>query len=197
MSNISKTVEPIKNLKDIEKIKRHLLKNKKYRDYMLFVSGINLGLRISDLLSLKVSDFFSCGKYKEEIDIIEQKTGKARKIKLNASVKECVALYLDSLKTFSENDYLFKSRKGNKAITKESAHRIISNVCLECGVKGNFGTHTLRKTFAYQLYIANAESPFILEYIMKLLNHSSQSITLRYLGLQDETLNDLVDNLNL
>ena len=52
--NKKKTVAPIKSLADIGKIKRHLLKTQQYRNYLLFVMGINVGLRISDLLSLIV-----------------------------------------------------------------------------------------------------------------------------------------------
>ena len=67
----------------------------------------------------------------------------------------------------------------------------------DCGIVGHWGTHTLRKTFAYQLYMANAEQPMILEYLMKLLNHSSQQITLAYMGIEQQQLNNLVENLNL
>ena len=74
--NKKKTVSPIKSLADIGKIKRHLLKTQQYRNYLLFVMGINVGLRISDLLSLRISDVWQNGKCVEAIVIREQKTKK-------------------------------------------------------------------------------------------------------------------------
>lgn len=195
--NKKKTVAPIKSLADIGKIKRHLLKTQQYRNYLLFVMGINVGLRISDLLSLRISDVWQNGKCVEAIVIREQKTKKYRTIALNGATEEAIERYLNSLKTFNENDWLFKSRKYGTPLTKQSAHRIINQIMADCGIVGHWGTHTLRKTFAYQLYMANAEQPMILEYLMKLLNHSSQQITLAYMGIEQQQLNNLVENLNL
>ena len=195
--NKKKTVAPIKSLADIGKIKRHLLKTHQYRNYLLFVMGINVGLRISDLLSLRISDVWHNGKCVEAIVIREQKTKKYRTIALNGATEEAIERYLGSLKTFNENDWLFKSRKYGTPLTKQSAHRIINQIMADCGIVGHWGTHTLRKTFAYQLYMANAEQPMILEYLMKLLNHSSQQITLAYMGIEQQQLNNLVENLNL
>ena len=195
--NKKKTVAPIKSLADIGKIKRHLLKTQQYRNYLLFVMGINVGLRISDLLSLRISDVWHNGKCVEAIVIREQKTKKYRTIALNGATEEAIERYLGSLKTLNENDWLFKSRKYGTPLTKQSAHRIINQIMADCGIVGHWGTHTLRKTFAYQLYMANAEQPMILEYLMKLLNHSSQQITLAYMGIEQQQLNNLVENLNL
>lgn len=195
--NKKKTVAPIKSLADIGKIKRHLLKTQQYRNYLLFVMGINVGLRISDLLSLRISDVWHNGKCVEAIVIREQKTKKYRTIALNGATEEAIERYLNSLKTFNEDDWLFKSRKYGTPLTKQSAHRIINQIMADCGIVGHWGTHTLRKTFAYQLYMANAEQPMILEYLMKLLNHSSQQITLAYMGIEQQQLNNLVENLNL
>ena len=167
--NKKKTVAPIKSLADIGKIKRHLLKTQQYRKYLLFVMGINVGLRISYLLSLRISDVWHNGKCVDAIVIREQKTKKYRTIALNGATEEAIERYLGSLKTFNENDWLFKSRKYGTPLTKQSAHRIINQIMADCGIVGHWGTHTLRKTFAYQLYMANAEQPMILEYLMKLL----------------------------
>ena len=117
---VASTVMPLKNKNDIEKIKRYFLRHNSYRNYCLFVVGINVGLRISDLLSLKINDFWSNGEFKSELVVVEQKTQKLRHIKINNSVKEAINQYIYSLSSFSETDYLFKSRKGaNKAIDKK------------------------------------------------------------------------------
>lgn len=186
-------VNPIKNIGDIEKVKRHLIKNNKLRDYCLFVVGINIGLRISDLLKLRIKDVW----LQDEIRIVEQKTNKTRAIKLNAACRDAVNVYLNSSQEFAEEDFLFKSRKGDAAINKSSAHKLINSWCDACRIKGNFGTHSLRKTFAYHLYMNNAANPQILPYLMRILNHSSQSITLCYIGLEQETVNNFYDELNL
>lgn len=195
--NKCKTVDPIKSLRDIGKLKKYFITNEKYRDYCLFVVGINVGLRISDLLKIKIGDVWTFGSIKTEISIKEQKTNKNRNISINGAASAAIQKYIGTLETFNEEDFLFRSRKGDAALTKESCHRIIKAATKECGLKGNYGTHSLRKTFAYQLYIANSDKLMILEYLMKILNHSSQSITLKYIGLEKETLNGLVDNLNL
>ena len=191
--NKAQAVEPIRNKADIEKIKRYFLRQKQYRNYCLFVCGINLGLRISDLLKLRISDIYN----KTELRLTEQKTNKSKVININEACQKAVRTYLNSLSSFDINDYLFKSRKGSGAINKKTAHQIINDACLSCNIKGNFGTHSLRKTFAYQLYINNSDNVLILEYIMQLLNHKSQATTIRYLGLEKEKLDGFVNELNL
>lgn len=194
---LAAAVQPFKSKNDIEKLKRYFIKKNQYRNYCLFVCGINLGLRVGDLLALKINDFFSDGEFKEEIKLIEQKTHKTKIIKINSSCKDAVSMYLNSLKSFSEDEFLFKSRKGNKAIDRKTVHQIISDAAADCNIKGNYGSHSLRKTMAYQIYINNSDNVMILEYLMKLLNHSSQAMTIKYLGLEKETLDNLIDSLNL
>ena len=192
-------VNPIKNLKDIEKIKRYLLKMDNKRNYCLFVVGINVGLRISDLLSLKLDDVFNFKEWtaKDEFVIKEQKTDKLRKVKLNSSAKDAIELYINSLNVFSEKDFLFPSQKKGYNLKYQSVNQMINVWMKDCRIKGNYASHSLRKTFAYHLYMNNADNPMILPYLMKILNHSSQSITLRYIGIEKETINNLYDDLNL
>ena len=76
--------------------------------------------------------------------------------------------------------------------------KLIVKVYWELGIKGNFGTHTLRKTGAYFIYSNNIEkNPTIIAYLQKILNHSSQAITLRYIGIEEEEIDDIFDNLKL
>lgn len=132
------TVDPLKNKKDIQKIKQYLKGKDNKRDYMLFVVGINVGLRVGDLLKLKIKDVIdNNGNFKDKIVITEEKTDKTRNLKLNDSVKESIKLYLDSLKSYDMDDYLFKSRKGNKPLRVDSTHKIIKNTLRELNIKGN------------------------------------------------------------
>jgi integrase len=192
-------VEPIKSTKDINKVKTYLRGKENLRDYMLFCVGINIGLRAGDLLQLRISDVIdSSGKLKESVVITEEKTNKRREFTLNNSAKAAINEYLDSLKTYAADDYLFSSRKGSGSLTVESTHKIIKTTLRELNIKGNYGTHTLRKTFAYHTYINNIkDNPSILETLQKVLNHSSSSVTLRYIGITKEVITDLYANLNL
>jgi len=196
--NKAKEVEPIKNIKDIAKVKQYLLGKSNKRDYMLFVVGINVGLRAGDLLSLKIGDVIDNGNIKDFVRMQEQKTRKMREFTLNASAKEAIRLYLDSIDGYDPGDFLFKSRKGGIALTVESVHKIIKTTLRELGIKGNYGTHTLRKTFAYHTYTSNVrDNPAIVETLQKMLNHSSQAVTLRYIGITKEVITDVYNSLNL
>ena len=189
------TVDPFNNKKDIQKIKQYLKGKDNKRDYMLFVVGINVGLRVGDLLKLKIKDVIdNNGNFKDKIVITEEKTDKTRNLKLNDSVKESIKLYLDSLKSYDMDDYLFKSRKGNKPLRVDSTHKIIKNTWRELNIKGNYGTHTLRKTWSYHIYMSNSSNPRILAILQKALNHSSQAVTLRYIGIEQEEILDLYDS---
>ena len=191
----AETVEPIKNVKDIKKIKQFLLGKSNKRDYMLFVVGINVGLRVGDLLRLKISDVMEAnGQFKDKIVIDEEKTDKTRYFKLNDSAKESIEIYLKSLKSYDMDDYLFKSRKGNEPLRVDSTHKIVKNTLRDLNIKGNFGTHSLRKTWAFHTYMNNSSNPRILATLQKALNHSSQDVTLRYIGIEQEEILDLYDN---
>lgn len=175
---LPKEVEPIKNTRDINKIKQYLYGKENKRDYCIFVVGINIGLRAGDLLSLKINDVTDGNTIFDIVNIKEQKTGKTRNFTLNKNAKEAIQLYISSLADYDFNDYLFKSRKGGH-LGVRPLHHIIKTLTKNLGIKGNFGTHTLRKTMAYHRYINNVP----LETLQKLLNHSSSAITLRYMVL--------------
>lgn len=189
----AEAVEPIRNLKDIEKIKRYLKGKDNKRDYALFVVGINIGLRASDLLKIKIGDVSN-----GVVTIFEKKTGKKRDFKFNDSCMDAINLYLETLDGYSPDDYLFESRKNSGCLTVNSAHKIIKSTLRELNIPGNYGTHTLRKTFCYQSYMKNyAKNPAILAILQEILNHTSQAITLRYMGITKDVMLDVYTSLNL
>lgn len=191
-------VEPIKNTKDIMKVKQYLLGKSNKRDYMLFVVGINVGLRAGDLLRLKIKDIMLDGTIIDKVVLYEEKTDKKRAFELNDSSKAAIRLYLDTMQDVDYEAYLFKSRKGSGALTVESAHKIIKTTLRELNIKGNYGTHSLRKTFAYHSYMNNIRNnPTIINTLQKMLNHSSASVTLRYIGITKEVISDVYNSLNL
>lgn len=179
-------VQPIRDKKKIEEIKA-VLKENGTRDLLLFSMGINTGLRISDLLKLRVIDV----KGKTHVEIKEQKTGKVKRFPLLGSLQSLIEEYVRN-KDCSE--YLFKSRNGkNKPITRVMAYMIINDAAQKANITDNIGTHTLRKTFGYHHY-QQFHDVAILQY---LLNHSSPSITLRYIGITQDNVEETLQNFEL
>jgi len=181
------TVDPIRNEKDIKKIKNRLKDNP--RNYLLFTMGINNGLRISDLLKVKVRDVkdLSVG---ETIKIKETKTGKENVLMVNKAIHQAIKQHLEKINP-NENDYLFQSRNGdNKPLTRETVNKMIKDWCDFINT-GNYGTHTLRKTFGY---IQRKKYGVGFEILCKRFSHSSPSITMRYLGIEDDEVNGILLN---
>ena len=178
-------VEAIRDLKDITKIKKRL--NNNPRDLLLFTLGINNGLRIGDLLKIKVGDVKDL-RPGETLQIIEQKTGKKNVLMVNKEVRKALVLYLDEAKPKNE-DFLFTGRKGKEHITRQYVNYLMKKWTK--GLKGNFGTHTLRKTFGY---IQRKVFGVSFEVLCRRFNHSSPVITMRYLGIEDKEVNDILLN---
>lgn len=189
--NIPREVEPFKNIKDIEKIKQYLRGKDNLRDYTIFVVGINVGLRAGDLLSLRWDDVVEDGKVVDSLYIFEGKTKKSKEIEFNRSAKEAIQLYYYSLEDVGE--YMFSSRKGDSHLQVRSLHRIINNIVKELNIKGNYGTHSLRKAFGFHRY--NDGMP--LEVLQKVFNHSTQEVTLRYIGITREVIKNAYHSINL
>lgn len=172
-----KEVQPIRSLEKIQEMKSRLAINGT-RDVLLFSMGINTGLRISDLLLLRVMDI----KGKREYILKEKKTGKRKRIMLHAVYDDVE----EFVKFKKDEDFLFASRKGNGPITRVQAYRILNSAARDVGLD-EIGTHTLRKTFGYHFYRKNQNVAMLQE----LFNHSSPAITLRYIGItQDEIANE-------
>jgi integrase len=181
-----KYVEPIRSKQQIDAVKSYL-KKRNLRNCLLFVLGINSGLRISDLLLLKISNV----KTKDRIVIREKKTGKIKDFPLSDTCKKVINEYLTNINDDSE--WLFKSKKGNRPITRIQAYRIMNQAARAVGIKEAIGTHTLRKTFGYWAYKGGAD----ITRIQKLLNHSAPSVTLAYIGITKDELDNIYINLNL
>lgn len=184
-------VQPIRDLKQIETIKK-LLKQQNLRDYCLFVLGINSGLRISDLLKLRISDIIENNKIKERISLREKKTNKFKDFPLSDKTKQAIKEYLKT-RNYTENEPLFISRKNKGFLLRGQAYKIINNVAQSVGIKEKIGTHTLRKTFGYHAY----NNGYDITLIQKLFNHSSPSVTLRYIGITQDKLDDVYLSLDL
>ena len=179
-------VEPIRKQKDVEAIKAIL--QKKPRDYLLFIIGINNGLRAGDLLKLKVKDIKG-KKVGASIQIKEGKTGKTNILVINRAVHKAIQNYIKE-QTPNDDDYLFKSRKGrNSPITIQAVNNYIKKWCKMINLKGNYGAHTLRKTWGYHARMYHGAG---FELICKRFNHRDPSVTMRYLGIEDREIYGLL-----
>lgn len=178
-------VEPIKTLQDIKAIKKLLAD--KPRDLALFTLGINTNLRASDLLEIKVGQVRNL-KPLESFEVEERKTGKARRVTLN---KTCVAAIQKLLasRSYQEEDYLFLGQRGR--LTVPSVNRLVKQWCAALHLPGNYGTHTLRKTFGYIQRVVYRTG---LPELMVCFNHSSQRQTLDYLCIQPEEIKEVYAN---
>ena len=171
------TVEPIINLEDLRKLEEYF-KNNSPRNLLLFTVGTNCGLRISDIIALNVGDV----KDKTYIQIIEKKTGKYKKFPVNSKLKQ---MFDEYTKGKCLEDALFKSKFNNR-MDRFSSYRIIKTACKNAGIKVKVGTHTMRKTFGYHHYKKYKD----IAMLQKIFNHSSPQITLRYIGIEQEQIDD-------
>lgn len=132
----AQAADSVKTLEEIERIKKYFLDRKKYRDYCLFIVGITTGYRCGDLLSLKFSDFFNQDySWKREIDIIEQKTKKRRKMPISENIKTAIMLYIRKIGYPYLDEYVFKSQKGkNNPLDVSSVRSIFNTMAINLGL---------------------------------------------------------------
>jgi integrase len=181
------TVEPIRRLADIKSIKKLIMDNP--RNHLLFVLGINNGLRVGDILKLKVKDVKKL-KPGQSIVIRESKTGKNNILMINKTVYKALRIFLESA-LLDNGEYLFASRKTKKPLTIQSVNALVKKWTGEINLSGNYGAHTLRKTFGY---IQRTEFGVGFEVLAKRFNHTSPAVTMRYLGLTSDEVNEVLMN---
>lgn len=171
------------------------------RNKMLFLIGINIGLRSSDLCSLKYNFFMNNdGSFKNHYSLKPKKTRKKNKfVKLyfNEVVKKAIAEYINEYPIENMDGYLFKSRKGDGHITEIALGNIIKQAALDAGIKQNINSHSLRKTFGRFVWHNSEDKNKSLIVLQTIFNHSSPAITSKYIGLTDDEVCDVFNDLNL
>ncbi len=201
--------EPIKNIDDIYKITEYLIDNKRWRDNMLFIVGINFGLRASDLRMLRFSNLINENlTFKECFPVFEKKTRntrsrkKNRYITVNDAVIEAITLYLEHTPGVSLSDYMFRSESNhggnkNEPISVRAIEYILKGIAAELDINVKISTHTLRKTFCYWMMVRGNNEPRRLLLLQKMLGHSTMLQTLTYIGLDAEEISDAYKSLDL
>jgi len=180
-----KHVQPIRDREKIEEIKTKL-KQQSDRNYMIFILGINTGLRCGDLVRLKVKDV----RNKDHIVRTEQKTNKAKRILITPVLKRELKQYIENR---DDDEYLIKSREGkNKPLSRTMVYLIMRSVAKSVGLE-EIGTHTMRKTFGYHFYQKYRNAAML----MDLFNHSSEKVTLRYIGINQDIMDKAIGNFKI
>lgn len=192
-------VEPIRDRKKLSHIKNLLRGEQRWRDLLLFTVGINSALRVSDLVRLQSGDFIDeNGAVRDRFWLREAKRNKRQEVIINSSIADALAEYRDAYPDVESDPAHFvffntRSPDYTQAITRETVWHVISKVCKAVGLNGNYGTHTLRKTWGYHARLNGVE----LSLIMHKLNHNNLAYTKRYLGITDDELEAVVRKLNL
>jgi len=173
----------------------HQLKqDKRYRDYLLICLGSYFGLRAKDLLSLRWCDLYDGEQVRAEILLTESKTGKKRNITINPTAADAltyVRAELTRLGKFSQNDYIFANRWGDRIsinYINKQLHRIFEHYNVKVQ---NPSTHCLRKTFARRVWDQDGKSEKSLIYLSEIFSHASVATTRRYIGLTREVIADV------
>ncbi len=182
------TTEPIRDKQKLQEFKNYYLNEKpSLRNYTLIIIGLNTALRISDILNLTYNDIYRDNRVQEHITIRERKTGKENQLLLNYETRLALTRYrLELIKTEvykNGNPYLFPSpKKADAALSRFQAYRIIKEAAGEVNIEGHISCHSLRKTFGYHAW-KQGNDPIV---IMVIFNHSSLSITKRYLCIEQD-----------
>ena len=203
------SAEPIKSMDDIIRISQFLIEKKRFRDNMLFIIGINFGLRVSDLRTLRFSHLINddC-TFRDRFPILEKKTKNTRKhqrnryISINTAVVEAVTLYLENTPGVLLSDYMFRSASNNgcnenKPISKQAVDAVLKGVAKDLGLGNRMATHSLRKTFAYHQMVMSGNDPRKLLLLQKMFGHSTAAQTLDYIGITSEEIDEAYRMLNL
>lgn len=171
------TEEPIRNIEDIKKLEKYFSKNSS-RDLLLFTIGTNCGLRISDIVALNVGDV----RNKSHIQIIEKKTGKFKKFPINTKLKP---IFNEYTKGKRSDEALFTTIFKNR-MERFGAYYVLKKACKDVGLQEKIGTHTMRKTFGYHHYKKFKD----IAMLQKIFNHSNPTITLRYIGIEQDQIDE-------
>lgn len=185
-----KNVQPLRTTKEVEDMKWALGRSCSERDKFMFTFGINIGLRVSDIVPLKVKDVLN----KTHILVREKKTERTKSqnkvnrfmipVKLRKEIE-------DYTRNMDPEDYLFPSKKGGH-ISPTQAYRSLAKAAETLG-REDIGTHTMRKTFGYFYYRKTKDLAFLQE----IFNHSSPKITKRYIGITREEIDESLEDFYL
>lgn len=190
--------EPIEEMSDVHKMLELFLEKKQYRNYLLLSLGINFALRAGDLLKLTIEDLYEAnGVAKSYFEIYEKKTGKYNRVAMPANVQQILNQHFEALPDPVFNtDPMFASRQRDqfgfkKALTIRQVNNILKKAAKECGLSEHISSHSMRKTYGYQMMKANDFSQDVLYALQYTFNHNDIRTTFRYTGLEQKRADEL------
>lgn len=178
-----KYVQPIRDAGQLKDLEQYILENKEYKYYVMFMLGIYSALRVSDILELRVRDVRVNGKIVDVVKITEQKTGKTHLFPIKGRLTTLLKNYCANMNDY---DYLIPNERTHRAIGRVQAWRVINECAAKVGIEDNIGTHSMRKTYGYHFYQQTKD----IVYLQKIFGHSDQAVTLRYIGVDEDTVLD-------
>lgn len=190
-----KTTTSAMSWEDFKSLIAKLERDREYKFCLLITIATFTGLRISDLLGLRFSQF----ENGDLLTIVETKTRKTRKIKINSDLKTIVQRVRDKMGVVNSEQYIFLNKYGNKVIDKSYVNLKLKKLFKRYDIhnEGNISSHMFRKTLGNRVLRLNNYSNESIIKLMELFNHSSPSITRRYLGLREQEILDVYDSLRL
>ncbi len=190
-----KTTTSAMGWEDFKSLIAKLERDREYKFCLLITIGTFTGLRISDLLGLRFSQF----ENGDLLTIVETKTKKMRKIKINSDLKTIVQRVRDKMGVMNSEQFIFLNKYRNKVIDKSYVNLKLKEIFKRYDIhnEGNISSHMFRKTLGNRVLRLNNYSNESIIKLMELFNHSSPSITRRYLGLREQEILDVYDSLRL
>jgi len=190
-----KTTTSAMSWEDFKSLIAKLERDREYKFCLLITIATFTGLRISDLLGLRFSQF----ENGDLLTIVETKTKKTRKIKINSDLKTIVQRVRDKMGVVNSEQFIFLNKYGNKVIDKSYVNLKLKELFKRYDIhnEGNISSHMFRKTLGNRVLRLNNYSNESIIKLMELFNHSSPSITRRYLGLREQEILDVYDSLRL
>ena len=194
-------VEPIRTVNAINRIRKALAPSP--RNLALFVVGINTAYRASELLSIKIGQVRHL-RVGDRLEIKQKKTKKFRAVTLNTACVESiqgllehlerVAVQKRNLNWIDDDSYLFAGRNPANSITVQALNLLVKKWCREANLKGNYGSHTLRKTWGY---MQRTKQDTAVALLMTAFGHATQQQTLAYLCIQEEEIDSIYTAMDL
>ena len=181
MTTINEKTSDYLTTDELKRLNRYFLKVQNFQMALLIEFGFRTLLRFSDLSLITWESILN----KDELLLIEKKTGKRRVIKVGAVLKNLLIEYHEIIKQPKLQDTIFK-------YTLRHTNRLLQFGARSVGIrKKRISTHSLRKSGARFLYEENGRSEDVFLKISMILNHSNTQISRRYLGITAEEISDV------
>ncbi len=197
-------------IQEIRKVKKAFKGPFKHRNYAFFILGTNTGFRISEILTLRLGDILEeNGDIKKRLTVYKRNMkGKrsSRTILLNQAAREAITPWLKQLAKLDvihKDDYIFRSIRGNQPIDRTQAWRILNETFQAAGLIGKLGTHSMRKTFANNIYkyflkkVAQGEPIDAFRSTSKALGHTDIKSTDQYLSFLEEDVDEAIEKVGI